>query len=139
MRHSTGPMNAVERAYVDACKGTFVCVACWLWEQSGHAPAMFTGLCGHLEFNHMKSGNVRIGHLWGYSLGSWHHQGRVIEGFTHAQMRKQFGPSLADGSALFRDTYGDAASMLEAQDEILRGHGIAPPARPDNRRWSHAA
>lgn len=139
MKHSTTTPTREESAYIDACKGGFQCVACWLWERSGRAPAMFTGYCGHVEFDHFKSGNVRIGHLWGVALGYWHHQRVPIEGFTHAQMARNFGPSKACGSALFTRTYGSWAALLEAQDELLRQRGITPPVRPENRRWSHAA
>lgn len=135
MKHSTGRMTCVESAYVEACK-TWECVACSVREQSAECPPFFVPVLGACEFHHLKSGNVRIGHLWGVALCQWHHRGVPIEGWRMEAMRRHFGPSLMDGSRTFHATYGSDAQLLEAQDNILRLYGSTPPVRPDNRRWA---
>lgn len=135
MRHSTGPMNAAEKAYRDACVA-IGCLACHLWAQTGRAGPMFTGYCGHVEFDHFKSGGIRVGHLWGVALGQWHHRRVPLEGFAAPHMVRTFGPSKACGSALFQRTYGAWPELLDAQDALLRRHGFEPPVRPENRRWA---
>lgn len=134
MRHSTAPMNREESAYVEACKGGF-CIACLIREESAAAPPFFVPTWG-CDFHHMKSGNVRIGHLWGIGLCRWHHERHPLEGWTHAAMGRHFGPSLKDGSATFHATYGSDADLLSRQGEALRELGIEPPVRPENRRWA---
>lgn len=138
MKHSTAPMNREEQAYRDRCVA-LGCVACHLWEGTGRGGPLFTGYCGHVEFDHFKSGNIRVGHFWGVALGYWHHQRAPLAMFTHADMAREFGPSKACGSSLFTRTYGSWAELLAFQDELLRRAGFAPPQRPENRRWSHAA
>jgi len=138
MKHSTGPMNAEEKAYRDACVA-LGCVACHLRMKNGPRHPLFTGYCGPVEFHHLISGGIRVGHLWGVALGKWHHQARILEPLTHRLMRDGFGPSLAEGSKTFHRVFGSDAELLDFQDELLRRNGIEPPARPDNRRWSNAA
>lgn len=73
------------------------------------------------EYDHKKSGNIRRGHRFGYAACMWHHRGRVGDGWNHAHMRRHFGPSLMDGSRLFRDTYGSDDELIALQDEVLAG------------------
>jgi hypothetical protein len=95
------------------------CVACLVWARSGRMPM---GDVSRLnEYNHAKSGNLRIGHAAGYACCQWHHQGRVSCGWNHAHMRAHFGPSLMDGSRLFHDTYGSDDELIALQDELLAG------------------
>lgn len=134
MKHSTAPMNAEEARYVEACKDGF-CVACLIREASPDAPPFFVPAHG-CDFHHFKSGNVRVGHLWGVGLCAWHHRGIPLEAWKPEHMRRHFGPSLMDGSRTFHATYGDDTALLERQDETLRDWGHEPPARPENRRWA---
>jgi hypothetical protein len=134
MKHSTGRMTVADSAYVEACK-TWECVACSIREKSEDCPPFFVPFMG-CDFHHFKSGNVRIGHLWGVGLCAWHHRGIGIEGWTPAAMRRHFGPSLMDGSQTFHKAYGYDPDLLEAQDAILALYGATPPQRPENRRWA---
>lgn len=38
---------------------------------------------------------------------------------THAEMRAWYGPSLMDGSRLFRDTYGTDDELIARQDKLI--------------------
>lgn len=121
-----------EREHMGRAKAG-VCIACLCrvaagllpakWAQVGHdgTPAMYWGL---LEYHHCKSGNLRRGHLFGFALCLWHHRGNqapLPDGWTHRQLRDRYGPSLADGSALFRDTYGTDDELIDIQGHYLNG------------------
>lgn len=137
MKHSTTTPTREEAAYIEACK-TYECVACSIREQSPEKPPFFVPVFG-CEFHHFVSAGIRVGHLWGCALCQWHHRRIPLGGWSFEAMRRHFGPSLLDGSKTFHAAFGSDADLLAAQDEILRTYGIEPPARPENRRWSHAA
>lgn len=134
MNHSTKPMTAVERAYVEACK-TGPCVPCIAWERSPQSNPFFVGAWGG-DFHHYTSGGRRISHLHGICACAWHHRGHPAGGLSAASTRAMYGPSLMDGSKVFHSAYGSDAELLALQDEILRERGIEPPVRPENRRWA---
>lgn len=112
-------MTAEERERVLAAKEG-PCIPCLVWALAGKMPLSdvmrFTN-----EYNHCKSGNIRIGHAAGFAGCQWHHQGRVSTGWNHAHMRAHFGPSLMDGSRLFHSTYGTDDELIALQDEVLAG------------------
>lgn len=132
------PATKAEKAHMLRCKEG-VCVACLIrcaakllpykWVQVGNdgTRATFWGL---LEYNHTKSGNIRRGHLYGYALCVWHHRGNQAQppdGWTHAQLRDRYGPSLMDGSALFSESYGSDDELIEIQRLILSDPANFPP------------
>ena len=124
--------TAVERAHMGRCK-TRVCIPCLLrvmakvmpatWAVVGHdgTGSLFFGL---LDYHHAKSGNLRRGHLFGWAMCKWHHERIPPDGWTHEQAQNRWGTSLKDGSRLFRETYGDDDSLIEAQAFVLE-HGHA--------------
>ncbi|HEY3434262.1 MAG TPA: Ref family recombination enhancement nuclease [Solirubrobacterales bacterium] len=128
----------VEARRRDACKAA-VCVACVVRQMLGALPAKWV-MVGHdgtgslylglLEYHHLKSGNVRRGHMFGLGLCFWHHEGnqrQPPEGWTHQSLRDRYGPSLKDGARLFHETYGSDDELLALQDEILRSYHPGEP------------
>lgn len=111
-------MTRAEAARVDEAKVT-QCIPCLVWAEQGHMPIEDVATC--CQYDHVKSGNIRRGHSYGYASCLWHHQGRLEQdGWTHARMREHFGPSKMDGSRLYRETYGSEDELIRRQDEILR-------------------
>lgn len=117
MKTSTRKPTAAESAYINACKEG-PCVACVAWQRSGKAPFDFRPWVG-CDFHHMKSGNVRRGHMYGVGLCGWHHRQLLDWGSDHAEMREFYGPSLMDGSRLFHEIYGSDDALLQLQHELL--------------------
>jgi hypothetical protein len=108
MRHSTGKPTREESAWIVACKEGF-CIACLTMK-------IYSTPC---DYHHFKSGNVRRGHMYGIGLCGWHHRGLTERGWSHSAMRMKFGPSLIDGSRLFRDEYGTDDELLATAKELL--------------------
>lgn len=98
-----------------------VCIPCLVWARAGNMP--IEHVATQSQYDHKKSGNKRRGHMFGFASCLWHHQGRVSEGWTHAQLRAYFGPSLMDGSRLFSQTYGSDDELISLQNEVLKGRG----------------
>lgn len=72
------------------------------------------------DAHHLLSGGRRRGHLFTIGLCEWHHRG-VTQGLNGPMIwRMQYGPSLMDGSKLFRDAYGTDDELLEAQRRLLK-------------------
>ncbi len=116
---STSKPDADEAARIVACKEGG-CVACLIWQESGQAPAGFVPACG-CDYHHLKSGNIRRGHMFGVGLCGWHHRALPSYGMTPSEMRTEFGPSLMDGSRTFAQVYGGDEALLERQARELRG------------------
>jgi hypothetical protein len=74
---------------------------------------------GLVEVHHLLSGGRRRGHQHTAGLCIWHHRGVLYWGMTHSEMREHYGPSLAEGSKPFHETFGGDDALLEAQDEWL--------------------
>lgn len=74
---------------------------------------------GLVEVHHLLSGGRRIGHMATIGLCVWSHRGQIFWGQSHAEMREQYGPSLMDGSKLFRDAFGTDAELLNMQNQLL--------------------
>lgn len=113
MKHSTGKPNKREAEYIERCK-TGPCVACWV-----NSPGRISWDGGCNDFHHMKSGNIRRGHMFGIGLCRWHHMGHPFETWPMGLMRESFGPSLMDGSRLFHLTYGSDDDLLKLQRELI--------------------
>lgn len=73
------------------------------------------------DFHHMKSGNIRRGHMYGVGLCAYHHRGYPIEGVTQSQMREMYGPSLMDGGKRFAARFGSDDELLQKQREHIGG------------------
>ena len=63
--------------------------------------------CGPVEIHHRTigdlHGNPQLGHDCTVGLGSWHHRGVILPGYTGETMRLAFGPSLASSKRAFLD------------------------------------
>lgn len=112
MKHSTGKPTKREAEYITRCKEG-PCVACYVECGIDENPA------DGCDFHHMKSGNMRRGHMYGVGLCIYHHRGHPHDGWTHAEMREYFGPSLMDGSRLFHLTYGSDDDLIALQRELI--------------------
>lgn len=93
------------------------CAPCTSWARQGRMPLEHVMKGG--DYDHKKSGNVRRGHAAGFCSCGWHHRRIVGEGWTHKRMREHFGPSLLDGSKLFREAYGTDDELIALQTEML--------------------
>lgn len=74
---------------------------------------------GGCDYQHMKSGNIRMGHMHGYALCGWHHRRIPYEGVPPAYMLKMYGPSLMDGGKAFARAYGSEQQLWERQNKLL--------------------
>lgn len=98
------------------------CIACLIRFEGKHRAEQFVIFGG--EYNHVKSGNIRIGHGAGYCMCQWHHKGHAQPGTPQEHMgprmlERVYGPSLADGSRLFQDTYGTHEQLIEKQTQVV--------------------
>lgn len=75
------------------------------------------------DYHHVKSGNIRRGHAFGFCLCGWHHRGLIPDFYSGAvaDMRAAWGPSLMDGSRLFHSIYGSDDELIELQRGINEG------------------
>ena len=72
------------------------------------------------DAHHLLSGGRRIGHDATIALCPWHHRGiRPADCATDADAFHKYGPSLANGSKPFRETYGTDDELLAEQNRIL--------------------
>jgi len=115
-RPGNQPMTPAEAERVTAAKTT-ACIPCLVWARMGNMPAADVATCS--GYDHKKSGNIRRGHTFGFASCDWHHQRLKPDDWSFAAMTKHFGPSLMDGSSLFREVYGDNDALIALQDEIL--------------------
>lgn len=103
---------------------TLCCVPCYVWAiKLQRMPIEDIAVLS--AYDHKKSGNIRRGHRYGFASCDWHHQGYPGDGWTGEEMTAHFGPSLANGSRIFHDTYGTDDELIELQDELLRGERAA--------------
>lgn len=116
-RPGNKPMTKAELCRVMDAK-FLKCIPCLVWATAGNMP--MEDVATYCEYDHSKSGNIRRGHDKGFASCLWHHR-RVIEveGWTFSAMTKHFGPSLLDGSALFRRTYGTDDELIALQNQLL--------------------
>lgn len=71
------------------------------------------------DAHHLLSGGRRIGHLATIGLCLFHHRGVPHPHYSASMTREIFGPSLMDGSKLFRAAYGTDAELLALQKQVL--------------------
>lgn len=116
-RSTTTPTKA-EAERIRACKEG-PCVACVLWGERPDAPLGYWVMPGG-DYHHLLSGGIRRGHLFGVCLCPWHHRGQPDWGHIPADMRDYYGPSLMDGSKVFREAFGDDDALMAKQDELLK-------------------
>ena len=114
---STGKPTREEEARIVAVKEG-PCVACLIWQKHPDCPAGFTPWIG-VDYHHLLSGGRRRGHMFGVGLCPYHHRNVPDFGCTHEEMRKHYGPSLAEGSKPFHATFGSDADLLAKQSELL--------------------
>lgn len=114
---STGTPTKEEAAYIVACKEG-PCMACDVLRERGQSVGCDGLGC---DFHHMKSGNIRRGHMFGVGLDTWHHRGHPLPGYTAKQMREQYGPSLMDGGKAFTAAFGSDEELLQRQKNWLGG------------------
>jgi len=97
-------------------------MACLVWFARRHDGENF--IIYGCEYNHVKSGNIRIGHGHGYSLCLWHHRRQPQpntpqDGMDFKMLTRVYGPSLLDGSRLFHEIYGTDSELIEQQTQQL--------------------
>lgn len=109
-RSTTTPTKA-ERAHIERIKHG-LCVCCVRNMPRGLQRADQEGCDAH----HVLSGGKRRGHLYTLGLCPWHHRG-ICPGIYPgtAAATRALGPSLANGSKPFHDTYGTDDQLLELQ------------------------
>lgn len=105
---STHKPTLAESARIEACKSG-PCVACAIRGRPSYGG----------DYHHLLSGGIRRGHMFGVCLCPWHHRGVPDWGCTHEEMRSAFGPSLAEGSKPFHETFGSDDDLLAKQVELL--------------------
>jgi RecA-dependent nuclease len=76
---------------------------------------------GLVEVHHLLSGGRRIGHMASVGLCIWHHRASLYFACTHAEMRDEYGPSLAEGSKPFHAEFGSDTTLLDMQNAYLQG------------------
>ena len=110
--------NKRELEHMAACREG-PCIPCLVQYRAGKIrdDQVFVGV----TYDHKKSGDIRRGHLFGFGSCAWHHLRHPYGDKTIAQTREIWGPSLMDGSALFRRTYGTDDELIALQAEILEG------------------
>lgn len=137
-RPGNRPMTVEEAARVERAKRGH-CVPCLVHALNGYMPLSFV-IVG-VTYDHKKSGNIRIGHMAGFGSCLWHHQGYPLAGWLHREMREKYGPSLMDGSRLFRETYGNNDTLIALQHEVSKLDPESPlegqdlTAIRDSRMW----
>ena len=76
---------------------------------------------GLVEVHHLLSGGRRIGHMATVGLCIWHHRAQLFWLHNNADMREEYGPSLAEGSKPFHQEFGGDALLLDMQNQLLGG------------------
>lgn len=80
--------------------------------------------CGVTEVHHLnafgRAGMKRRGDECTIPLGSWHHRGASLPGWTATRMTEVFGPSLARNSREFRNAFGTDDDLLLVVDHRLQ-------------------
>lgn len=113
------PATKAELAHLGRVK-QLPCVACQQHFQRTNELAVMQ--CGVTESHHALSGGRRRGHMHIVSLGSWHHRAIPLQGWTAAEMEAFFGPSLANGSKPFHESFGTDEELLALTNQLLNKH-----------------
>lgn len=112
---STSTPTKAEAARIVAVKELGICMACEVLRGVGLSGSDAEGV----DFHHLKSGNIRRGHMFGVGLCTWHHRRYPFEAMTCKQMVILFGPSLLDGGKAFAGVFGNDEELLERQNQLL--------------------
>lgn len=72
------------------------------------------------EIHHLTRSGRQIGQDETICLCCWHHRGMLTNGLNTSENTEIFGPSLAKGSKPFHARYGDNATLLEYQNNLLK-------------------
>lgn len=100
------------------------CLACRL-----RHPTLVTAC----EVHHLtvggKHGQRRRGHMATIGLCPWHHRG-VPNTCGRQRLRQWLGPSYAHEPVTFRETFGDDAFLLQAQDQLIASYRALTGIRP---------
>lgn len=116
MQHSTGEPTAEETLRIVLAKEG-PCMACVARMAAGLLQQRLVVV--GCDYNHCKSGNRRRGHMFGFALCVWHHRAHPARDWSPGYTRALYGPSLMDGSALFRETYGTDDELIALQTEWI--------------------
>lgn len=109
---STGnPTKAEANRIVDSKIGP--CIPCMSWARQGKMS--WADIAEGGDYDHVKSGNIRRGHLEGYCSCGWHHRRLVPDGWTHKAMTNHFGPSKLDGGKTYAAAYGSEDELIQMQ------------------------
>lgn len=65
------------------------------------------------------AGQKQLGHSYTIGLCPWHHQAVKDFGYCSDEMRIKLGPSLAQQSKLFRETFGTDDELLAYQNQLI--------------------
>lgn len=111
---STGTPTKAEAARIVAAKEG-PCMACEVLREGGIDGCDNEGC----DYQHMKSGNIRMGHMHGYALCAWHHRRVPLYDWPISDMIMKFGPSLMDGGKTFAQHYGSEHDLWIRQNQLL--------------------
>lgn len=112
---STGAPTKAEVARIVAAKDG-PCIPCLSWAIQGNMRVDDVVIGG--DYDHKKSGNIRRGHMQGFCSCLWHHR-RDPCGVSFDSITIYLGPSLLDGSKLFRESYGTDDELIELQTLVI--------------------
>lgn len=110
---STGNPTRTEAAWLRSVKHAgCVCCAAHGYYRDQDGPLA--------EAHHLLSGGIRRGHMHTVGLCAWHHRGQlIVNAWTHSTHRRLLGPSLAEGSVPFHESFGDDDSLMAATHELI--------------------
>lgn len=110
------PPTKSEAEHMSRCRAG-PCIPCIVRLRQGFIDEsdVFVGV----TYDHKKSGNIRRGHLCGFGSCAWHHLGHPLPAWLRGP--DAYGPSLTDGSRLFRATYGSDDELIDLQRRINEG------------------
>lgn len=72
------------------------------------------------EIHHLIDGNKRMGHRFTIGLCNFHHRGVLPFGLSPKEARIDHGPSLIDGTRLFKSAFGADSELLIMQDALIQ-------------------
>lgn len=78
------------------------------------------GTSGTPEVHHLLDCGQRRGHAFTICLCSWHHRGVPPDGMKKKEATEKFGPSLDQGTKLFKARFGKDDELLEYQNHLLK-------------------
>lgn len=118
-------MTVAETAYVDAVKrrGCLCCMKLgYVWDDADGEPPC-------VEAHHVLHAGLRQSHMDVVGLCLWHHKGRlIVPGWSHADHRRNLGPSLAEGATPFEATFGEQTELMAEQALLMQldGYEVTP-------------